>query len=184
MKKAKKSIVENIEIPEGVTITLDKGLISFKGKKGESSENCFDPMIEIKQEDKKLIISSKVVSRTEKRKIKTFKAHILNRFKGILEPFIYKLKICSGHFPMNVSLAKDEIEIKNFLGEKVPRKVKIKPGAEVKLEGDLISIESVDKNLAGQIAADIEQLTRIRNKDNRIFQDGIYIIEKAGKPIK
>ena len=85
---------------------------------------------------------------------------------------------------MNVSINNEELIVKNFLGEKAPRILKIKPGVTAKVEGSDIIIESTNKELAGQAAADIEQLTRITNKDRRIFQDGIYITEKDGKKIE
>ena len=62
--------------------------------------------------------------------------------------------------------------------------LEIKEGAEVKIEGDIITVESCSKETAGQTAADIEKLTKITNRDLRIFQDGIYITEKDGKPIR
>ncbi len=62
--------------------------------------------------------------------------------------------------------------------------MKLKEGVSIKVEGDMINVESIDKGLAGQTAADIEQLTRRTNYDTRIFQDGIYIINKDGKEIK
>ena len=54
----------------------------------------------------------------------------------------------------------------------------------MKVEGDNVSVESPDKELAGTTASDIEQLTRRPNFDTRIFQDGIFITSKAGKEIK
>jgi large subunit ribosomal protein L6 len=104
--------------------------------------------------------------------------------KGATEGHVYKLKVCSGHFPMNVAVAGKDFVVKNFLGEKKPRQVAIKEGVDVKVEGEIVTVESCDKELAGQTAADIETLTRITNRDLRIFQDGIYITEKDGKPVR
>jgi large subunit ribosomal protein L6 len=84
---------------------------------------------------------------------------------------------------MNVSVSNGTLLIKNFLGEKVPRKVVLKDNSTVKVDGAFIVIESPDKERGGQIAADIEQATRRPGFDRRIFQDGIYIVEKANKPI-
>ena len=56
-------------------------------------------------------------------------------------------------------------------------------GVDIKIDKAEISVSSVDKELAGQAAANFEILTKIRGRDKRIFQDGIYIINKAGKEI-
>ena len=85
---------------------------------------------------------------------------------------------------MNVSVNNNELIVKNFLGEKVPRTLKLKPGATVKVEGDSITVESPVKEIAGQVSADIELLTRRTGYDSRIFQDGCWIIMKDNKEIK
>mgnify|MGYP001570040019 FL=1 len=85
---------------------------------------------------------------------------------------------------MNVSTDGNKLSVKNFLGEKVPRVLELKEGATVKVESPLIYVISSNKEIAGQVSADIEQLTRRPGFDTRIFQDGIYIINKDGKELK
>ena len=102
---------------------------------------------------------------------------------GVTKGHVYRMKICSGHFPMNVSIAGGEFVIKNFLGEKVPRKLKLKEGVNVKVEGQEVVIDGSALEQVSQTAASIEQLTRIRNRDLRVFQDGIYITHKDGLPV-
>ena len=84
---------------------------------------------------------------------------------------------------MNVAVSGEEIVIKNFLGESVPRKVGLVKWTEVKVDGNEITISSVDKEKAGLMAAKIENLCRVSNRDIRIFQDGCYITHKAGKDL-
>ena len=83
----------------------------------------------------------------------------------------------------HVSFAGDVFTIKNFIGEKVTRTLNLKKGADVKIQGNEVIVESSDKEIASQTAADIEQLTRRTGYDRRIFQDGIYIFIKDGKEI-
>ena len=85
---------------------------------------------------------------------------------------------------MNVALDKNEIIVKNFLGEKIPRRALVLPNVKVKVEKDIITVESHDKEKAGQTASNIESSTRITDKDRRVFMDGIWMIEKAGKELK
>lgn len=176
-----KLLSEEVEIPSGVEVTISNKTLIAKGQKGENKRVLADPKIKVEKKENKVVVSAKKATKREKRVVGTFASHIENMLKGVTEQWVYKLKICSGHFPMNASVAKDEFVVKNFLGETVPRKLKLKQGVSVKVEGDIVLVESTDKELAGQTAADIEQLTRITNRDRRIFQDGIWIIEKVGK---
>lgn len=179
-----KNFENEIEIPEGIEVNIEGFMVSVKGPKGKVKKELKNSKVKVEVKDRKIVINTPIMTKREKKIVFTFKAHLKNMFKGVQEGFIYKMKICSGHFPMNVSLNKDELVIKNFLGEKVPRVLKIKPEAKVKMDGDIITIESCDKEIAGQVAADMEKLTVIRNRDNRIFQDGIYITNKGDKKIE
>jgi len=85
---------------------------------------------------------------------------------------------------MNVSIDKDIFTVKNFLGEKTPRKLRINAAVKVKIDGKDVYVEGINKELTAQTAASIETLTKIKGRDKRIFQDGIYIVSKAGKEIK
>ena len=177
-----KDYVEEVEV-SGTDVKVDSGLITVKGEKGEVSRDFRHPKINVEIKEDKVSFKAKNATKREKKMIGTFKAHLRNLLKGAKEGHMYKLKICSGHFPMNVSLNGNIFSVKNFLGEKTPRTVKIKEGVSVKINGDIVEVESVSKELAGQTAADIEQLTRITDRDVNKFQDGIYIIYKDGKEI-
>lgn len=176
-------ITEKIEAPAETTVEIVDGLIKVKGPKGENERVLTHPEIKITKEGNIIKLVSKKPSKREKKMIYTFRAHIKNMIKGVVEGFVYKLRICSSHFPMAVTVENDEIVIKNLFGEKIPRRTKITPGVTVKIEGDIIVVESCDKEKAGETATRIEQATKITKRDRRIFQDGCFIIEKAGEPV-
>jgi large subunit ribosomal protein L6 len=180
---AKKDLHEKIAVPAGVNVTLQGSLISVKGSKGAIERKFNSPRVSMDVAGNEVNLSSLNASKADKAVLRSYRAHILNMIKGSSEGYTYKLKICSGHFPMTVVATGNKLQIKNFLGEKVPREVELKKGATVKVEGNIITIESTDKEIAGQVSADIEQATRRPGFDRRIFQDGIYITEKAGKAI-
>lgn len=181
--KMRKEIFQEIEVPEGMEVEVKGNLIKLK-ENGKEIEKKFDiHNITIERKKNKIIIGDKKATKNEKKVINTIAAHIKNMIKGVREEFKYNLKVCSSHFPITVEVEGSEIIIKNFLGEKVPRKTKIVPGADVKVERDTITITSPNKESAGQTAANLEKATWIRSRDRRIFQDGIFITNKAGKSI-
>ncbi|AHF79605.1 50S ribosomal protein L6 [Thermococcus paralvinellae] len=175
---------EEVEIPEGVEVTVENNLVKVKGPKGELERELKYPGIKIFTEDGKVVIYKDFPRRKDIAIARTFKAHINNMIKGVTEGFTYKLKVVYSHFPVTVKVQGDKVVIENFLGEKAPRIAQILPGVKVKVMGQEIIVEGIDKEKVGQTAANIEQATRITKWDRRVFQDGIYIVEKAGKPIK
>lgn len=179
----KAKINEKIEIPEGVNVEIEGKTIKVKGERGEDKRTFKTKKIEIKKEGDLIILNCNNATKREKKLIFSITSHIKNMLKGVKDGFEYKLKICSIHFPMNVKLGRNELIIKNFLGEKKDRIIRLPKNVEVKINGDIITVSSFNKELAGQTAADIEATTKVKNKDVRRFQDGIWIINKAGKEI-
>ncbi|MEK6935581.1 MAG: 50S ribosomal protein L6, partial [Nanoarchaeota archaeon] len=130
-------------------------------------------------------IESKKATKRNKKIFGSFGAHIKNMIRGLDKGFLYRLQVANVHFPMTVSFDKNknEIVVKNFLGEKTDRRISLVKGVEVKIEKDIIELRSENKEVAGQSAANIEKGTKVINKDRRIYQDGIYIIEKPGREL-
>lgn len=179
----KREIFQEIEVPEGMDANLDGNVLTIKSDKGENKRKFDIKKIIFEMEGNKIRIGSKTASKNEKRMINTISSHIRNMIKGMIEGYEYKLKVANSHFPMSVEIKDKEAIIKNFIGEKIPRKLKLLEGAEVKLDKDIITVTSFDKEIAGQTAANFEKATKIRGKDRRVFQDGIFITSKAGKEI-
>jgi large subunit ribosomal protein L6 len=174
---------ETVEIPQGVTVTLEGFTVKVKGPKGELARVMRVPGVTLKIQGQQVAFAAKKATKREKRTLYTNLAHLRNMIRGVQTPWVYKLKICSGHFPMTATLAGQNFSIKNFLGEKVPRTCTFPQGVEVKLAGQEITVTSVNRELAGQVAGRLELLTFKPNKDQRTFQDGIYITEKPAKEI-
>lgn len=182
-KKKKDEFIEVVNIPERVSVQYDKDTIIVSGEKGVLKRvvKIKGVNITIENNSVKFLVSSP--TKKIKRLIFSNSAHLRNMIKGVTQGHIYKMKICASHFPMNVSVHNGVLEVKNFIGEKIPRRLVLKPNVDVKIEGDVVVISSHDKEAAGAVASDIEQLTRRPGFDPRRFQDGIYIIEKDGKRI-
>jgi len=180
----KQDLKANITIPEGTTVTLDNNTFTVKGAKGEVKRTLSNPKVKITLQSKEITLEAKKATQREKKLLRTYVAHIKNLLRGTKEGHTYKLKICSGHFPMTVAIKGNKFEIKNFIGEAKPRTLKVPEEVSVKIEGQVINVEGTDKEKTGQTAARIENLTRRSSFDKRVFQDGLYLIEKDGKPIR
>ena len=179
----KKNLFNTIEIPEGITIKQEDDFFVVTGPAGTVSKKMNFGRLNVSIEGDKVIIGNEKSTKTEKKMMNSNTAHVQNMIKGATEQFVYELKICSGHFPMNVKKEGNKAIIKNFLGEKVDRSCSIPQGVEVEINKTEILVKSPNKELAGQAAANFEKATTIKGRDKRIFQDGIYIIKKAGKEI-
>lgn len=174
--ETKRKKIENIiEVPEGIKAEITGSTIKLS-KDSEELKRKLD--YDVEKKDNKIIIRCDRPTKKDKKLINSTTAHIKNMISGLQEKYVYKLQICSVHFPMSVAVQGKEIVIKNFLGETKDRKAKILDNVEVKIDREIISIESSDKEKAGQTAANIETATKVKKKDRRIFQDGIYITEK------
>lgn len=179
----KKILSEQIKIPEGIECEASDNKIVFK--KGD--KNSF---VEIKLrggeiliQDGNLILGHKMANKKELKIIKSDVAHIKNVFRGLNDDFVYKLEICNVHFPMNVKVEGDKVLISNFLGEKITRISKISPGVKVEVKNKEIIVSGSDIEKTGQTAANLEKASKVRVRDRRIFQDGIFITEKPRRNI-
>ena len=170
-----------IPVTDGVEIRVGGSTVTAKGSKGEVSKELRSPRLDIDVQDNVVSIDVRKglkANKKDKCMINTFRAHIRNLMGGVAKGYIAEMKICSGHFPMNVAVDKEKITVKNFLGEKVPRSTRVMEGVSVKVNGDQVVLKGSDKEKVGQTAARIEQVCRITNRDRRIFQDGIWITKK------
>jgi len=172
---------EQIEIPEGVTATYENDIMTIKGEKGELTRTFSHPKVNIKVDKNNIELKSTNVRRKEKALFGTYVAHIKNMIHGVSKGFEYKMKTVFSHFPIKTAVEGNEFVIQNFLGERAPRKAKILDGVTVEAKGDDVTVTGTDKEKVGQTVANIERATRVKKRDIRVFQDGVYRISKGGR---
>ncbi|RLA93346.1 MAG: 50S ribosomal protein L6 [Deltaproteobacteria bacterium] len=169
---------KSIEIPENVEVEVKGRTVTVKGPKGVLTKDFSHAPVSISLEDKTLTVKTYWPRRKEDSMVGTICSHIKNMIKGVTEGFVYKMKIVFSHFPITVKIDGDTILIENFTGERNPRKAKVVGDVKVSVKGDDVIIEGIDINEVSQTAANIQQATRIKRKDPRVFLDGIYVYEK------
>ena len=117
--------------------------------------------------------------------VRTVCSHIDNMIVGVTRGFLYKMRFVYSHFPINVTLNGNDVEIRNFLGEKRVRKVKLLEGVKYVRSADVkdqIELSGNDIAMVSLTAAQIQGQTNVRKKDLRKFLDGIYVSEKGPMP--
>jgi len=173
-------IEHTVEIPEGVTATLDGDMVTISGPNGSISREFSSPRHDIFQEGGALLVRVDMPRVKEKALAGTWNAHLKNMVKGVTEGFTYTLKVLYSHFPMTVEVNGNEFVVNNYFGERVPRRADILNGVTVTIEKKTtVIVTGADKENVGQTAANIERSTTVKNRDRRVFQDGIYLISKV-----
>ncbi len=169
-----------IQIPQGVTATLSGATLTVKGQKGQMSREFRVPGIKMAVTDGKVSVEAVKVDKQTKATVGTYASHVNNMMRGVTDGYEYNMKIVYAHFPIQVKVeGKDKVSIGNFLGERKPRYASIMGDTKVNVAGDKVTLTGINKEHVGQTAANIEQACKIRNRDPRVFQDGVYIINKA-----
>lgn len=171
---------EIIEIPEGVDVTIQDRTVTVKGPKGQQSRTFPVSRILFAKEGNTVTLTSELPRKKDSALLGTFRGHVNNMLTGVSKGFFYKMKIVYSHFPVKAAAKDGVFQIDNFLGEKHPRLAQIMGDTKVTVKGDEVLLEGSNKEHVGQSAANIEQATRIKGYDLRVFQDGIYITEKGG----
>ncbi len=178
VKSFKSEVV--VEIPKDISLTLDGMKFTVEGKKGKIIKD-FSHMkkVDILYEDNTVKISSYFPRKSTEAKLGTLRSILENAIEGVTMGYTYKMKIAYSHFPITVSTDRDRILVKNFIGERSPRVTfKAGPTIDVKATKEDVVVSGIDKEDVGQTCANIQKICRIRDKDKRIFQDGIYVYEK------
>jgi len=175
-----KLIEQTIELPESIKAEISGNTIKILGGShlNEKSFNAKELKIET--------TGRQIILKTADRKknyamLNSLVSHIQNMIEGIEKGYEYKLSIVYSHFPMNVAVKQGFVEINNFAGEKNPRKAKILGKTKVEVKGKDVIVTGNNKEDVSQTSANIENSTRVKGKDRRIFQDGIYITQKGIK---
>ena len=176
-------ISHSIALPEGASASIAGDVITVS-KDGQSLSREFrHHKVEVRAVNGDLEVFVNLPRRSDKALAGTWAAHLRNMALGVDEGFEYRLKAVFSHFPMSLKVDGKQMIINNLFGEKVPRVAKLpwSPAeVEVRVENKTdVVVRGADREKVGQTAANIERACRIKKRDRRVFQDGIYIISKG-----
>ncbi|MFC7056873.1 50S ribosomal protein L6 [Halovenus salina] len=167
-----------LEIPTEVSAEMDHLELTVEGPNGSVTRRLWYPDVSVSVDGDEVVIESEAEDAKTMSTLGTFESHIENMFHGVTEGWEYEMEVFYSHFPMQVDIENGAVVIENFLGERAPRRAPIHGNTDVEVDGEEITLSGPDIEAVGQTAADIEQLTRVTDKDVRVFQDGVYITAK------
>uniref|UniRef100_A0A3Q3MQH0 Large ribosomal subunit protein uL6 n=2 Tax=Mastacembelus armatus TaxID=205130 RepID=A0A3Q3MQH0_9TELE len=178
---------QTVDIPNDVVVRLKGRTVVVKGPRGQLHRDFNHINLELSllgKKQKKLRVEKWWGNRKELATVRTICSHVQNMIKGVTLGFRYKMRSVYAHFPINVVIQETGtlVEIRNFLGEKYIRRVRMRPGVMCSVSAaqkDELVLEGNDIELVSNSAALIQQATTVKNKDIRKFLDGIYVSEKG-----
>ena len=159
-------------------VTISGTIITVKGKLGELKTDAGYPFLHLKREGNALYIEADKDVAYQKAIAGTLAAGVRNMVKGVNEKYTAELELVYMHFPATVKISGNKLIVENFVGERKPREVPLPKDVEVKVNGTKIKISGMDRYSVGQTAGSIESKIQIKNKDRRVFKDGIFITKK------
>ncbi len=170
-----------VNVPAGVTVRATGGRVEVTGPLGSVGRAFPSEALRLAVDGSSVRLTLLIPANRKRAQalLHTWEAHLKNLAGGVTTGFEAKMKVVAAHFPMKVAVKDQALVIENFLGEKYPRAAPLIAGVSARVDGDFVILSGADVELVGQSAANIERATRIRDYDPRVFQDGIYIVERA-----
>ena len=175
---------EYVDIPDNVQLFVKARQVTVKGPRGTLVRSFKHARVDITKINKKQVKVEKWFgTKKEVAAVRTICSHIKNLITGVVKGFKYKMRFVYAHFPINTAISEKGtlVEIRNFLGERIIRRVNLYPGVTCAMSAkqkDEIVVEGNDIEMVSRSAALIQQSTTVKNKDIRKFLDGIYVSEK------
>ena len=168
---------EEVIIPEGVKVTQKKNMLEFVGPLGKTFKSFRSIPVKIEIVEGKILLKTMGFKKRDYSILHTARSIIRNICEGLVTGYTIKMKVVFAHFPITVKVDGKKILVENFQGERAPRITKIVGNTKVIPKGEDVVLTGEVWTDITQTAANIELKTRVKNKDHRVFLDGIYIYD-------
>jgi len=169
---------DEVVIPEGVVITLNKHMLSFVGPLGKTHKSFRSIPVSIEIVEGKVLLKAIGDRKRDYAILHTARSIIRNICEGLIDGYTIKMKVVYAHFPITVKVEGKKILIENFQGERAARITHVVGNTKVVPKGEDVILTGEVWTDITQTAANIELKTKVKNKDHRVFLDGIYAFEK------
>merc|ERR1711988_1180678 len=175
---------QSVTVPDEVDVSVKSRVVTVKGSRGTLVKSFKHLAVDISMPDKKTVRVEKWFGKKkELAAVRTVCSHTTNLI-NVTKGYKYKMRAVYAHFPINCAISEGGtlVEVRNFLGEKYTRKVRMHDGVKCensKDQKDELMLTGNSVEAVSQSAALIQQSTTVKNKDIRKFLDGVYVSEKG-----
>ena len=177
-EQMEKSIVK-IQIPDDVKVNLKGSMLHVQGPLGHVYKNFKKIPVIIEVNDNKILLKQTGERKRHFAILNTAKSIIQTLCLGVVDGFTIKMKVVYSHFPITVKVEGKKILIENFQGERAPRISMINGDTKVEVKGDDVIITGPVLTDVSQTAANVQLKSKVKDKDHRVFLDGIYRYSKS-----
>jgi len=168
-----------IEIPKDVNVKLKGRMLQVQGPLGKTHKSFRKIPVIIEIIENKINLKATGTRKKHYAILNTTRSLIRTLCEGVVDGYTIKMKIVYSHFPITVTVEGKKVLIKNFSGERAPRISMIRGDTKIVVKGDDIIITGPVLTDVSQTAANIQLKSKVKNKDHRVFLDGIYKFSKS-----
>lgn len=179
MRTSPDRLKASVSVPEGVTVSMRRGVMRVEGPLGRTHKSFRKIPVDVEIGEGAVRLSARDSRKRDYAILNTARSIVRNLVEGIREGYTLKMKVVYAHFPVSVKVEGGEVLVENFQGEHAPRRARIVGETKVEVKGDDVVLTGAVLTDVTQTAANIQQNTRIKKKDHRVFLDGIYVYEKS-----
>jgi len=183
---------EKIVIPAGVTVEVKARVVTVKGPKGSLTKSFkhIKAEIEVKKEknehthEMENVVRVNVYMNSYKQSavLYTLRSHITNLIKGVTSGFRYKMHEVHKHFPIDLQIKDNAVNIIKYLGQRDIKVIPIPEGIRCTKnpkDPSELWFDGIDPDLLGCTCSKVFQSCYPKNKDIRKFLDGVFISERT-----
>jgi large subunit ribosomal protein L6 len=169
--------MESIELPDGISADISGNEIAIKGSLGTNRRRFNDALLTVSKSGNSINVEAtkeKAIMKKAMNAEKSLASEIKRDVDGVQKHFEVKMEVVFAHFPITVEAKGSTVTIKNIFGERVPRTANIVGDTKVEVKDKAVRVYGTCLEDVKQTSANIRIACKIRKKDIRIFQDGVY----------
>lgn len=179
--KKLQDLSSSLELPKGVSAKFENELLLITGPLGKVAQEFSKIPVDVEIDGNKVNVKTHGARRKNRSILNTARSLVHNGIEGVTKGYQYKLKVIFAHFPVTVKVQGKRVLVENFYGERSPRVAEIIGDTKVDVQGEDLIVNGVSLQDVGQTAANLEQATTVKRKDQRVFLDGVYVYERIRK---